>query len=507
MTETRKREEWSGVSLLVVALVVYGLTSYGGIRSPDSEVVFRTCEALATRGSLGVEPLEEDPGFGVAPGRDGQFYSVFGPLESLVCVAFYPLSRVSVLVPESVPPSHYAGAGIELMLAREQASTAAHRTRFVVSFLTSLISAASVWIFFLLSRRLYGSPGIAVVLAGLFGFATLHWPYSSTFFSEPLAMLMVLMSLLLVIDLESAGTSSRRRLVAAGLFLGSGAATHLSAILFIPFLLLYVVVAGRSSEAPTSAVRRGLLFAVGCAIPLLLLGFYNLIRFGVFLETGRGVISDAVARFGYGSWVAPWEGLIGLLVSPGKGLLFFCPLVILGLVALPALLRQQPILGWSLLAAVGARVLVIAARSDWHGGFGLGPRYLLLVLPLLVLPIGAWLREKPSATRLRVVLAVGVLAAVQQFYFVLGEVFSYYHGIWKFAEHEGRLELLRDIYFNWGFSPLVFLLKGQRGPWSLHGVSVSDSVLLAAFGVAAMVAAVLCYRWTLPRLGTREPPG
>jgi hypothetical protein len=494
-----------GAALFVVALVVYGLTSYGGIRSPDSEVVFRTCEALATRGSLVVEPLEKDPGFGVAPGRDGRLYSVFGPLESLACATFYPFSRGPALAPEWVPPSHYAAEGIELMLDRKQTSSAVHRARFVVSFLTSVISAASVWVFFLLSRRLYESSVIAVILASLFGFATLQWPYSSTFFSEPLALLLMLLSLLLVIDLNSAGTSFRSRMVMAGLFLGLSATAHLSAVLFIPFFLFYAAMVGRSTDAPATVMRRGLPFAMGSAIPLLLLGVYNLVRFGSFLETGRGVVSDAVERFAYGSWIAPWEGLIGLLVSPGKGLLFFCPLVILGLVALPALFRQQRILGWTLVAVVGTRVLLIAARSDWHGGFGLGPRYLLLVVPLLLIPVGAWLQERPSATRLRVVLVAGVVAAVQQFYFVLGEIFSYYHGIWMFAEHEERLDLLQDIYFNWGFSPLVFLLKGQRGPWTLHGVEVSSSLLIVMFGFVTLVAAALCYRWALARLALKQP--
>ena len=45
--------------LVFVCLLVYGATNYGGIRSPDAEVVFRTAESLESRRSFAVpRPLE-----------------------------------------------------------------------------------------------------------------------------------------------------------------------------------------------------------------------------------------------------------------------------------------------------------------------------------------------------------------------------------------------------------------------------------------------------------------
>ena len=509
-----RRDDWRyGFALFLAALTVYGLTTYGGVRSSDSEVVFRTCEALATEGSLGIAPLELDPGFGVAPGRSDQQYSVFGPLESLVCVPFYRFWDLTRLAPESVPPSHYIDGGFKLMLERQRSSTGPHRVRFVVSFLTVLVSAANVWIFFLLIRRSCGSPPIAAVLAGLFGFATLNWPYASTFFSEPLAMSLMLLSLLLLVGFDTGDTAAESEhdmasmggFLAAGFLLGMSATAHLSTVLFAPFFLCYAAGLGASEGGFKTRLLRGAQFAVGYAVPLLLLGIYNLHRFGDLLETGRSVVPDAAARFGYGSWVAPWKGLAGLLISPGKGLLLFCPLVLLGLFAFPALLRRRRVLAVALSAAIGARILVIASRSDWHGGFGVGPRYMLLVVPLLLLPLGAWISERPSAGRLAALLTVGALAAIQQFYFVLGEIFSFYHSIWKFAEFHGRLELLEDIYFDWGFSPLLFLLGGQRGPWTLHGAGVSNTVLIVAFGAIVTASALLFYRFAGSETGQRRP--
>ena len=64
----------SGALAGIAILLVYSLTSYGGVRSPDAEVIFETCEALAHRGAFAVDPVSSWTGFGLAPGRDGALY-------------------------------------------------------------------------------------------------------------------------------------------------------------------------------------------------------------------------------------------------------------------------------------------------------------------------------------------------------------------------------------------------------------------------------------------------
>ena len=108
---------------------------------------------------------------------------------------------------------------------------------------------------------------------------------------------------------EPAVSGPSRHMILAGVFLGLSAAAHLSAVLFAPFFLLYAVVGPESGSVRRVGWWHGLQFAVGCAIPLVFLGLYNLYRFGSLFETGRGVIPDAVVKFGYGTWVAPWSGL------------------------------------------------------------------------------------------------------------------------------------------------------------------------------------------------------
>jgi hypothetical protein len=104
-------------------------------------------------------------------------------------------------------------------------------------------------------------------------------------------------------------------------------------------------------------------------------------------------------------------GVFGLWLSAGKGLLFYSPIVWLGLIGLiPLWRRDRP-----LAALIGLLLLVSTvffARYDlWTGGWNWGPRYLLPLVPLLVLTAGVWVQVKPSRLRrgaLLVACALGV---------------------------------------------------------------------------------------------------
>ena len=53
-----------GLPLFLLLALLYGLTFGGHLYSPDEEILFRTTEALATRGCLAIEPLK---GFATRP--------------------------------------------------------------------------------------------------------------------------------------------------------------------------------------------------------------------------------------------------------------------------------------------------------------------------------------------------------------------------------------------------------------------------------------------------------
>jgi hypothetical protein len=110
-----------------------------------------------------------------------------------------------------------------------------------------------------------------------------------------------------------------------------------------------------------------------------------------------------------------WEGLSGLLISPGKGLLVYTPAMLLPLVVLPVLAFRQPrSLASYLLFWVVASLLMLAKSRLWWGGTGYGPRYLLELLLPMTFAVGMFWQRLHVAVKLLFGVAVvfGVFAQI-----------------------------------------------------------------------------------------------
>lgn len=79
------------------------------------------------------------------------------------------------------------------------------------------------------------------------------------------------------------------------------------------------------------------------------------------------------------------EGLLGLMVSPNRGILLFCPILLL-IIFLPivwkklAVLNRRLVISYSISACL--YILLISSMKNW-GSAGWGPRYLMPILPIL----------------------------------------------------------------------------------------------------------------------------
>lgn len=150
--------------------------------------------------------------------------------------------------------------------------------------------------------------------------------------------------------------SGRGRDRAAGLALGAALLVRLDSIVFLPSLVR------------REGWRR---LAPGIVAALLLLGAYNLARFGSPLSDGHSM--DPAMAFTPGL-----AGLAGLVASPGKGLLWYAPLV------LPAVFARR---SWRTAMPLVLSILLHSQLRDWTGGAGWGPRFLFPAIPAFVAPL------------------------------------------------------------------------------------------------------------------------
>ncbi|MBE7464991.1 MAG: hypothetical protein HS116_16060 [Planctomycetes bacterium] len=478
-----------GWALFLACALTYALFNYGGIRSPDGEVMFRTAQALAERRTFAVEQPLAWESFGLPRGTDGRRYAIFGPGLPLAAAPLVALAERCV--PPAAeganaryPVSYYTGGGYaDKSRAPAPPDARAHAVRFYVSFFNAFVAAGCVALFYFLTRRLGAAREGALFAALLLAFGSLLFPYAGTFFSEPLALLGILGSLYTLSTGTPAGCAM------AGFFLGLSIATHISSALFAPFWLAYAVAEGDSAR---HRVIRGACFASGLALPLLLLGAHHYARFGNIFETGR----TADPQMRYAAFVAPWRGLWGLLAGAGKGLLWSSPALLLALAAWPALHRARPKLAWTLSAALLARLFFVASRSDWHGGFCLGPRLLLPAAALALLAVAfEYANWTPRARR--VAWAALLLCVLQQIYFCTGEIFSFYLRLKWAGERAGRDLFVGDaLYLERACAPIEHLWRGEMGPWIWQGSGLSFwSAWSLAAGCAAALGLLAAWRW------------
>ncbi|MBA3547395.1 MAG: hypothetical protein H0T76_12985 [Nannocystis sp.] len=382
------RGEPGAAALGVFVAAVYLWTAPGRIQFPDDEIVFQTTASLWDDGDLDImgmsrrtgEPQGRPSGtFGWAPGPAGQRFGFFGHGLSVVALPAYALASLSAgAVPEAW--SHAVRSDHAVFHRREHR---ADWTRLIVSLTNCLVTAASAW---LLARWLLALGFLrrtALVTGLAFAFATSAWAYSRTFLSEPLSGLCLLAAAYCV-TLRQTGRGSRW-LWSAGAIAGFSVHVHVLNVVFLPCLLGYALMGRRRGMNGMTGMTgmTGMLAMIGLGAGLLALGQW--LRFGDPLETGR---------FGYYSeFVAPWEGLFAQLFAPGRSFLLYSPAAALGLLGFAALRRRLPAVFLFAVAAMLLRWLAISTRSDWFGGWSVGSRHLVPVIPLAMLGFAAALER------------------------------------------------------------------------------------------------------------------
>jgi hypothetical protein len=135
----------------------------------------------------------------------------------------------------------------------------------------------------------------------------------------------------------------------------------------------------------------------------LLFLWYDHARTGSLLDTGYALPGQVGRAYDE----ALLTGLYGLFVSIGKGLFLYNPPLIASALALPHALRTRPRAWlWALLLTAGPVVLLYAHSSFWSGDWCWGPRYLLFLVPIALLPL-VFAFDDTRAARRRLALGLG----------------------------------------------------------------------------------------------------
>ena len=496
------------IALVVLCAAVYLQFSPGRIIFPDDEIVYQTTRSLYDHGSLAVDGIPKRTGelegrpdgtFGWAPGSDGKRYGFFGHALSVAALPLYGIGKWA----QHEAPETWRHAIRSDTYFLHRRSPEADWPRMLVSFTNCFVTALAAWVLAEWIVALGYGVGIGVATALAYAFGTSAWAYTGTFLSEPLSALILLVAALGVTrflkDRDDRPRRARAWLRIAAAMVGLSVHAHVLNVVAAPAFVLWLVGALRRDgdfDRHRSAVVEALVIG---AAGLLLLGLSQYLRFGNPLETGR---YDHYSHF-----VVPSDGLVAMVLAPGRSIFVYSPALFVALPGVRALLARHRDVAVFIGVLVLCRWVFVAARSDWWGGWAIGPRYLLPLVPFMLVPLAevlGRLRETGSSAKLAV--AGGLLAsAALSLHLATYSIFEHMVKVSNLKSSMGYIDISHWVPSASpivGFSGLkIDTLSYGAGKLAEHG----HPGLLHCFqavGAIGLVAAVVLV-WSLRRVAAR----
>jgi hypothetical protein len=466
----------TALALFALLAGIYLLTASGHTYSIDEELMFGATESLVLRGTLALNMSEPT-------------YSTYGPGQSVAAVPFYWLGQA---VAQWFPANGYAWV-----------------TRAVVGWLNAFVTAGTAALLYLAAAQMGYGRRVAIGTALIFGLATLSWHYSKTFFAEPLTAFLLFAAFVVgQAALIRAARGERWRPVllmgGAGALAGLAPTVKIHATVALPLLLLAVALHLWQARRAL-AVRwwlPALAWCVGAGLTFGGLLLFQWLTYGNPLHSGYGD-TGSILQSMLGRNLA-WP-IAGLVLSFGKGILWFAPPLLLWPLGMWLLLRRD----WPVAALCGvlavSHTVFYASWSSWHGAGAWGPRFLVIVLPFLVLPLApvlAGVRGWRTPWRTGALLLTLLLAVPVQ----VGGVAINYTAFKSLPGERGYVRLDESVlvvHLQMAGEQLAEWYRVQMAPESvglLRGFAYSEGHRSLGEQVP---------RWTLPRaeVALRPPPG
>ncbi|HPQ41433.1 MAG TPA: hypothetical protein PLV45_13750, partial [bacterium] len=272
-----------------------------------------------------------------------------------------------------------------------------------VSLLNPLLTLIAVWLIVRIGHRLDFSDRASQMAGILYGCATMAWPYAGIGM-EPLQTTMILLSFLMILRLRDAPTLPRT------LWASLSVAGLMHTKISTPLLALPVAVAGLHALCTGPLSRRHRFQRVG--LYCLSLGAASALWFGLYAFRKSTQYTP-----GFFDNVQPHlilRNITGFIISPGKSIFAYSPVLLWSLAGVPAFFRRYrgPA---AVLSMTALLTLLLIAPWDWSLIEECwGPRYLMPLVPILmILGMPAMERAYRRPARIGLMLLVVISVLVQ----------------------------------------------------------------------------------------------
>ena len=360
-TATHRRLAREAILLFIAILSLFLLTINGHDNSEESWYSYQVANQILTHHSIGFDDPQKGV-FNEAP--DGRYYEAYGLGNSLFML----------------PVTWLDNAVVEILRPRIGDAKASLAWRFVLACLSPIYCAAGLALIYAL-LRIFFLQGVltAVVNVLILGFCSYYWNYSRNL-TDPVLCCLLLCAATLLLFLYSR-TFKRFALILAFVIFGLSVITRLTMMIPVAAAFLYLaLIFGRNWKGLMGAsITAGATLVPFLAWEL----YYN------HLRTGHPLVSPLMAfyRSDNGLTGPLLPHALGLLISPGKGILVYVPPALLALFCFPDFFRRFRTEALYV-AAIGLGWLLFHAKlaNNWFGAWGWGPRHFITIAPILAIP-------------------------------------------------------------------------------------------------------------------------
>lgn len=350
----RNKGFWILAIYFFLAIYLLPMFPHGG--SANELTRWATAASLVEKSSFEISWTEPLIGPNVDTAKVGdRVYSNKPPGTALLAAPIYALTRVFVGAPDE--------SNIRV-------------TWFVMRLALSSIPLL------LLGAWLYSRNSDGVSLAVLL-FATPVLVYSLLFFSHVLVGIALYMAFRVLYDSERISLGN---CLLAGFLCGFAVISEFPAIVPTVILGIGLFFADRRNEMRR---RLPILFAIGGLPFAIFLLSYNNALFGSPFSMSYGFESfpewaEVAGQGVFGVGVPSVSNVFLLLLSPSRGLFFTAPILIYSAIALVASRERRTLRHRVKAAVIILTIVVLCGHGAAHGGWAFGPRYLVLLVPMML---------------------------------------------------------------------------------------------------------------------------
>lgn len=370
--------------------------------------------AIVDRGTLSIDAYYQNTGDYAL--YHGNHYMDKAPGPSLLAVPVYAIIRpvlhtapVKGLIDRLANSQAFAGTLQAGGSGLQEDKIYQALVLLIVTFVVVTIPSAALGVlFYRFLGYLNPKLGWNVIAVLLYGLATSAFPYAGTFVSHQLTAFLLFGAFLLAYEIRQKIRSPRWATL-VGLMLGYAMISEYPTALIAGAITLYIFLTLPERRWFAGLIAGGLI----CGSILMI---YNWIIFKSILPVGYeySALYTEQHSTGFLSLTYPHlDALWGITFSKFRGLFFLSPVLLLAAAGFVAWWQSRQLRGelWICLWSVVSFFLFNGSSVMWQGGYAVGPRYLVPMLPFFAMGWGGFALRWGDRFLARALMAILGLAS------------------------------------------------------------------------------------------------